>query len=285
MSVLSRCAIVRALSLLSLAWALCAGAAPLRPTQPDARAASDALALREHQAAQQAAEHAGGARLWFAGFAMNATSAAFSGDIARVADVAGAIPGTVLRYEHVNPVAAGPLRHPFATPRTLALTLQRIGAQTRPGDIVLLVISTHGGKGLLSINAGGREYPPFGSAALARALQPLGDVPTVVVLSACYSGSFIPALARSNRIVLTAASAQRSSYGCDASSKETFFVEESFDSRFDAGESLRQLFARSRAQIAQREHEAGLRPSDPQLSVGAGVTGLAERPMRDWLQP
>jgi len=43
-----------------------------------------------------------------------------------------------------------------------------------------------------------------------------GARPTVVIVSACYSGIFVNALAAPNRMVLTAASRERTSFGCGA---------------------------------------------------------------------
>ena len=53
-------------------------------------------------------------------------------------------------------------------------------------------------------------------AALARALDAgCAGVPTVVIVSSCYSGSFARGvMAAPNRVVLTAARADRPSFGC-----------------------------------------------------------------------
>ena len=50
-----------------------------------------------------------------------------------------------------------------------------------------------------------------------------GARPTVVVVAACYSGVFVPALRGPNRIVVTAAAADRPSFGCGEEDKYTFF--------------------------------------------------------------
>ena len=43
-----------------------------------------------------------------------------------------------------------------------------------------------------------------------------GTRPTVIVISACFSGVFVDGLAASNRMILTAARRDRSSFGCGA---------------------------------------------------------------------
>jgi hypothetical protein len=257
----------------------------LSPERPEVAAASAVLAARQHQAAEQAAKTATGRRLWFAGFAMNSTSNAFQGDLELVSRVFSNLGGPTLRYEHSNELQTSRLRYPFAGPESVQESIKRIGSQTRAGDVVVLLLSSHGNRKILSVNAASTEFAPITASHLAHALAPLGDTPTVVLLSACYSGSFLPELARDTRIILTAASAERSSYGCDFRSRNTFFIEEMFEHHFDASMSLRQLAAQGHAQIAEREAAQKLTPSDPKLRIGRKVAWLADRPLKDWFLP
>ena len=50
-----------------------------------------------------------------------------------------------------------------------------------------------------------------------------GRRPTIVIISACFSGVFVPALADANRMILTAARPDRSSFGCSESDKYPYF--------------------------------------------------------------
>lgn len=266
-------------------WALVVALLPagcaLPSESPRAAHESRALAQRQHEQAAQQAARVSGPRLWFAGFAMHATSKAFEGDLRLAAGRLDAL-GPVLHYTFSNPVSAGPPSRPQATGRTLAQALAQIGAQLRADDIVVVLVSTHGTYRRLSVNVGGRELPPVGAEQLAQALAPLRDTPTVLLLSACYSGSLLPVLQRDNRIVLTAAAADRSSYGCDFESSNTFFIEELLGPAFDPAQSLIQQMDQAKARIARREAALKLKPSQPQLWVGPGVRWLAERPLKDW---
>src|SRR5690606_21920386 len=47
--------------------------------------------------------------------------------------------------------------------------------------------------------------------------------PTIVIVSACYSGVFVRPLARPNRMILTAARPDRTSFGCGEDSVYPFF--------------------------------------------------------------
>jgi hypothetical protein len=91
----------------------------------------------------------------------------------------------------------------------------------------------------------------------------------VVVVSACYSGVFVAGLARPNRLVLTAARRDRSSFGCGESDRYPFFdacVLEAMPASVD----FLALAKKARLCVARRERQEGMRPpSDPQIFVGA----------------
>jgi hypothetical protein len=95
-----------------------------------------------------------------------------------------------------------------------------------------------------------------------------GKKPTVVVISACYSGVFVPRLAGPNRMVLTAARPDRSSFGCGESDTYPYFdacVLESLPKVKD----WPALGRAAQACVATRERAEGLTPpSEPQMSIG-----------------
>jgi hypothetical protein len=96
-----------------------------------------------------------------------------------------------------------------------------------------------------------------------------GARPTVVIVSACYSGQFVNALQGPNRMVLTAARRDRTSFGCGADERYPWFdgcVLESLPTAID----FLALAADTRACITRKETAAGIEhPSEPQLFVGA----------------
>lgn len=68
---------------------------------------------------------------------------------------------------------------------------------------------------------GGRIVDPAPIAAMVN--KYCGDRPTAVIVSACFSGIFVPLLEGPNRIVFTAARADRTSFGCGEQDQYTFF--------------------------------------------------------------
>jgi hypothetical protein len=261
------------------------GCADLSPGNPAAQKQSEALAQQQDSQAVQAAAEASDRRIWYAGFAMNSTSTAFQNDMELVSRRLSELGGPVLKYEDSNGPQKDSLRFPFATPATLAEAVQQISTHAGPDDIVVVFISTHGNRKILSVNIAHQELRPMTATQLAAALAPLGNRPTVVIIAACFSGSFLPELQGERRIVITSASGTRASFGCQANSRNTFFTEELFANDFDVSKSLSQIMAGAKVRVAQREHALKFPNSEPQISVGTKVRWLAERPLKDWFQP
>jgi Peptidase C13 family len=101
-----------------------------------------------------------------------------------------------------------------------------------------------------------------------------GKRPTVVIISACFSGVFVPALAGANRMVLTAARPDRSSFGCGEADKYPYFdqcVLESMQGATDFATLGRTV----QACVAAREIREGMKPpSEPQLFIGPALKPL-----------
>ena len=96
----------------------------------------------------------------------------------------------------------------------------------------------------------------------------------MVIVSACFSGVFVPALAGANRMVLTAARPDRSSFGCGEADKYPYFdqcVLESLPHSADFATLGRTV----QACVAARETKEGMKPpSEPQLYIGGGLKPL-----------
>jgi hypothetical protein len=100
------------------------------------------------------------------------------------------------------------------------------------------------------------------------------DRPTVVVISACFSGVFVPALAGPDRMVLTAARPDRSSFGCGATDRYPYF-DDCFLTSFRRAGDFAELGRAVQACVARREAETHMAPpSQPQLAIGARLAPL-----------
>jgi hypothetical protein len=98
------------------------------------------------------------------------------------------------------------------------------------------------------------------------------DRMTVVVISACFSGVFVPALRTENRMILTAARPDRASFGCGEANIYTFF-DQCFLESVPQSRDFPALAINIQGCVAQREmDEMATPPSEPQVSIGSNIT-------------
>jgi Peptidase C13 family len=137
-------------------------------------------------------------------------------------------------------------------------------------DILFLVISSHGAREP-AIAVSNSELPldDMTDQDLAEALSDSGIKWRVIVVSACYAGGFIDALKNSRSIVITAAAADRTSFGCSNDRDLTYFGEAFFRDALPDARSLRDAFDRAKSAIAARERREGVDASKPQAYFGA----------------
>ncbi|WP_376089566.1 C13 family peptidase [Roseomonas sp. CCTCC AB2023176] len=185
----------------------------------------------------------------------------------------------VERFARSMPDAASSRRfsaagRPGAAPATIPNVLQTIAAlRPGPGEGCLVFLTMHGapGRGLAFVQSNQTLGPGPFQSALSRGC---GDAPTVVVASGCYTGSFAPALAAPNRVVLTAARADRPSFGCGAGYTYTVFdscLLDALDANAPRGWTA--VSDATLACVAAEEARLRERPSEPQRSITPALAG------------
>jgi hypothetical protein len=168
---------------------------------------------------------------------------------------------------------------PMATRSALAQTLTRIGSLMDPErDILFLYMTSHGSPD----HSFAVSFPPWPLASirpedLREMLDEAGIRNRVVVISACYSGGFIDALKTDYSLIMTAAAADRSSFGCSSEEDFTYFGRAYFDEALRSTSSFVEAFRLAAPNIARREAEQGFVPSEPQLYEGARIAPILRR--------
>ena len=173
--------------------------------------------------------------------------------------------------------------YPLATVSGLRYALSAVAQKMDPErDILFLALSSHGSSDpLLEVSNGGLPLAQLGAEDLESALRESGIKRRIIVISACYAGGFMQSLESPDTIVIAAAAADRTSFGCSDDRDLTYFGEAFYRDALPASASLQDAFARARAAIAAREKREGEIPSDPQAFFGDDISKLLERyPMR-----
>lgn len=162
---------------------------------------------------------------------------------------------------------------PLASPSALRYALQAVAKRMDlDRDVLFLSLSSHGSEhSALEVRNGVLPLNDLTVADLAAALREAGIRWKVVIVSACYAGQFIEPLRDANTIVIAAAAADRTSFGCADDRELTYFGEAFYRDAFPATGDLRSAFDLAAAAIAAREQAEGRRPSKPQAHFGEAL--------------
>jgi hypothetical protein len=171
-------------------------------------------------------------------------------------------PDNILQYS-VRPERYGKEKLAKSDIRAIFEGMGQLAARAPDGCLVYL--TTHGAPQGAVIDQS--LLPPGILAAILD--RTCGARPTIAVISACFSGVFVPDLGGANRMVMTAARPDRTSFGCGQSNRYPFF-DECFLQSAPSSRDFPALADRIRTCVTAREVKEGMRPpSEPQVFIGA----------------
>ncbi|MFL9841050.1 C13 family peptidase [Sphingomonas sp. ST-64] len=173
---------------------------------------------------------------------------------------------------------AGPSTLPFGSPANVEIALARIAEVMDPAeDVLILYTTSHGAPFGIVYHDGDEGYGAISPRRLAALLEAHGIHRRLLIVSACYSGVFVPVLSGPQTAIVSAAASDRSSFGCLAENDWTFFGDALINRALRKPQPLGAAVTEAVAQIATWERQGKLKPSLPQQSMGVDV--------RDWLAP
>jgi hypothetical protein len=162
-------------------------------------------------------------------------------------------------------------RRAGATPQSLLAAATAAGQTLDPAeDIVVLVLTSHGAPEGIGLVAG-RDALLVTPGDVKRLLDQTRAQHRVVIVSACYSGVFARDLADARTLVITAAAADKPSFGCRDGATWTYFGDAFFNKALRGERRLDVAFERARGLVTQRERREGFDPSNPQIAGGTQV--------------
>lgn len=164
---------------------------------------------------------------------------------------------------------------PASVPRERLSTSGNIGPALRSrgnARACLAFMTSHGNEDGFYLRPERRLLTP---SILDRLLsEGCGAVPTVVIVSACHSGTFIDNGARRpNRVILTAAATNRTSFGCGADDEYTYY-DWCLLHQLDGAATWGDLARSTRSCVEGLERKIGAPASQPQLFIGSEVANL-----------
>jgi hypothetical protein len=172
----------------------------------------------------------------------------------------------ILQYS-ADPGANDPTDPYLATVDGVKAGLNRLLATAGKG--CLIYVTGHGNTS--GVQFGDKLASPSDLRGLAN--KTCGLRPTVMIISACHSGVFVPALEAANRMVMTAARADRASFGCGTNNKYPYFDQCVIESLPHAAD-FPKLADDVKACVSRMETAEHFVHSEPQLAIGDGIAPL-----------
>ena len=157
---------------------------------------------------------------------------------------------------------------PMGSPANIAAVLARLGETMGKEDVLVLYTTSHGAPWGIVYDDGDQGFGAISPTRLRSMLAEVGIANRLVMISACYSGVFVPGLASPTSVVLTASSADRSSFGCQSDNDWTFFGDALINQAMRKPQPIASAAAEAKASIGAWERKGKLTASRPQISIG-----------------
>ncbi len=219
--------------------------------------------LLQAQVAGLEAERPGVTDLYFAGFGSYAQQDVFLREVTYIRDLFDRRFGTRGRSALLVNNLQTLERLPLANRHNLGALLQAMSRRMNTDeDVLFLYLTSHGGPdGSLAVDFWPLGLNDLNPQWLRSELDAAGIRWRMIVVSACYSGTYLEPLRDDHTLVLTAAARDRQSFGCSHTRNFTYFGEALFHDTLSVQSDFR---------------EAITRPSSPSPSA-SGVRGRPRR--------
>jgi hypothetical protein len=160
--------------------------------------------------------------------------------------------------------------YPLATVSGLDQAVRLMAAKMNTDeDILVLMLTSHGSEDGLAVTNGSLPMRQLAPADLQQVLDTSGIKWRIVIVSACYSGIFLEPLKNETTLIVTAADAKHTSFGCDDRRDLTWFGEAFLKDSLPRAPSFEAAFSQASALIRSRETAEHQIHSNPQFFLGA----------------
>jgi hypothetical protein len=183
---------------------------------------------------------------------------------------------TILMVAGADEKAAG---IPQGSPDNLAKALAAVAARMdAKEDVLLLYTTSHGDPQTgLAYRDGTKGVGMIAPVRMAALLDDNRFKRKIVLISACYSGTFVPLLTSADSVIVTAASSRRTSFGCAPGNDWTFFGDALINHALRKSQAFEKASEEALSLIQTWETQHKLQSSDPQVFVGESA--------QSWLGP
>ena len=170
--------------------------------------------------------------------------------------------------------------HPIASQTNLETAVDAIAeVMDKEEDLLFVFLTSHGSREHeLAVELDPLPLDRLKPEDLAGLLAGSHIRNKVVVISACYSGGFIDALKGPTTMVITAARADRTSFGCGSKSDITYFGRAMFVDGLNDQDNFHAAFSEAAKLVRDWETKAGEQHSEPQIATAPAI----EQRLKAW---
>ncbi len=172
---------------------------------------------------------------------------------------------------------------PMATQTSIRESLKAIaGRMDRENDILFLFLTSHGSRDHeFRLNQNAMTLRGLRPADLAQMLEEARIRWKAILVSACYAGGFIEPLKSESTLIITAARADRTSFGCADENEFTDFGRAYFKESLPRASSFQDAFAKASSLVQEWEVQQKVQNSLPQM---VAPVAISEQLRRWWAQ-
>ncbi len=164
-------------------------------------------------------------------------------------------------------------RVPLATLTNIEAATESLGRMMENEEDVLMVyVTSHGSEDHeIALELGNLPFNKLTPVTFSAALERARVRWKILVISACFSGGYIQQLAGPDTLVITAARADRYSFGCDNEAELTWFGRAFLEEGLALGLGFQDAFSHAEAQVHKWELEQEIEHSEPQIHMGSAI--------------
>lgn len=161
---------------------------------------------------------------------------------------------------------------PLASLDNFTAAVHAVGdVMNKDDDVLVLLMTSHGDRKGFALQLPDQAPVDLTPKQVADTLDHEGIKYRAVIISACFSGIFLPPLVNDDTIVITAADDQHTSFGCAPERDWTYFGDAFLRQSLQPGTDFEQAFARARTLIEGWELMDHAPPSNPQAHFGPAL--------------
>lgn len=161
---------------------------------------------------------------------------------------------------------------PLASLQNFAAAVHGIAeAMDKEKDVLVLLMTSHGEQTGFALQLPGNKVAELTPQQVASTLDGEGIKNRVLIVSACFSGIFVPPLANDDTVVMTASDDKNTSFGCAPERDWTYFGDALFKQSMQPGTDFATAFDHARVLIHGWELMDRVAPSNPQGHFGPAL--------------